>query len=85
MTNTLTIEQYDAIESELREMKTRLDAMFTLAWDNEAFRLGRDIVDIQQSLGSLAYMSHPQQEWLGGDSSDPKNFTRRLPHIHNLV
>jgi|ETNvirnome_2_300_1030623.scaffolds.fasta_scaffold148832_1 hypothetical protein len=28
-----------------------------------------------------AYMFHPQPEWTGGDSSDPKNTKFRKPHI----
>lgn len=32
--------------------------------------------------GFLAgYFYHPQPEWLGGDSRDPKNFAQREPHI----
>ena len=30
------------------------------------------------------YMTHPQTEWTGGDSSDPANFTLREPNIINM-
>lgn len=35
----------------------------------------------EEALNGLSYMFHPQQEWTGGDSSDPKNFVTRPPHI----
>lgn len=84
MTNTMTIEDYDAIESELRQIKEQFTPLFQTALDKGAVRLISEILEIQRAIGSLAYMSHPQEEWLGGDSSDPKNFTRRMPHIHLL-
>lgn len=30
------------------------------------------------------YMTHPQSEWTGGPSDDPKNFTLREPNIINM-
>lgn len=80
----LTVEQFAEIEAKLQSLKTEVDNLFQFAWDNEAFRLGRDLADIAGSLQGLSYMTHPQTEWLGGDSGDPKNFTRRFPHIAAL-
>jgi len=34
-----------------------------------------------QATNGQAYMFTPQSEWMGGDSSDPKNFKFRQPHI----
>ena len=45
---------------------------------------GRPLQEIERGLNALsgnAYMFTPQSEWLGGDSSDPKNFKFRPPHI----
>lgn len=82
MQNTMTLEDYDRVESELRRLKEEFAPLFQLAFDKGAVRLMSDILEIQGQIGSLAYMSHPQQEWTGGDSSNPANFTRRMPHIH---
>jgi hypothetical protein len=84
MSNTLKIEDYKHIESELMRIKSEMDVLFDLAWSNEAFRLGRDISAIQSNLQELIYMCHPQPEWTGGDSSDPKNTKINFPHIHKL-
>lgn len=35
----------------------------------------------EQGPGGLAYLLHPQTEWMGGDSMDPKNFKWREPYI----
>lgn len=77
----LTIEQYQQIADTLRELKAQIDPLFDLAWSNGALKLGMELSDIQGNIQGLIYMSSPQTEWLGGDSSDSKNFTKRLPHI----
>lgn len=81
--NQMTVEDYDRVETTLRQVKEMIDPIWRLALEKNAIRLRQDLGEIDHLVGSLAYMSHPQEEWLGGDSSDPKNFTRRLPHIHN--
>lgn len=82
--STLTIEDYDHIATELRRIKSEISPLFDLAWSNESFHLGRDLADIQQTLQGLIYMSSPQTEWTGGDSSNPKNYKRNPPHIDKL-
>jgi len=42
---------------------------------SDAVRKAIDAVEGQ------AYMFTPQPEWVGGDSSDPKNYKFRPPHI----
>jgi hypothetical protein len=39
-----------------------------------------EITNGMDSFG-LAYRLHPQTQWKGGDSSDPKNFVVTSPHI----
>ena len=34
--------------------------------------------------GGWGYMTHPQSEWTGGDSSLSENFTLREPNIINM-
>jgi hypothetical protein len=34
-----------------------------------------------ETFRGLPYFLTPQSEWLGGDSSDPKNFAINAPHI----
>lgn len=41
-----------------------------------------EIADGLDTFG-LAYRLHPQSEWTGGDSSDPKNTVINAPHIAN--
>ncbi len=46
----------------------------------------RLLIELSKSItehGPLGYgyLTHPQSEWTGGDSSDPKNFTLREPNI----
>ena len=80
----LTVEQFAEIEAKLQALKSEVDALFQFAWDNEAYRLGRDLAGIAGNLQGLSYMTHPQTEWLGGASSDPKNSAVRFPHIAAL-
>ncbi len=40
----------------------------------------RMLEQVEESLRGKAYGLHPQSEWLGGDSHDPKNFKTRWPH-----
>jgi hypothetical protein len=82
--STLKIEDYEHVERELVRMKSELDVLFDLAWSNESFRLGRELSDIQRSMQGLIYMCHPQSEWTGGDSGDPKNTKINMPHIEKL-
>ena len=39
------------------------------------------IDNIESAINGGSYLFTPQTEWTGGDSSDPKNFKTRLPHI----
>ncbi len=39
------------------------------------------IEDAELALAGLAYMFHPQEEWTGGDSSNPENYKIVTPHI----
>ncbi len=80
----LTISDFEAIEHELFTIKAKLDELFDVAWKAEALRLGRDLADASQTIQGLIYMTHPQPEWTGGDSSDSANFVKRFPHIAAL-
>jgi len=45
---------------------------------------GKPLEVVEEALNATngqAYMFTPQSEWTGGDSSDPKNFKFRQPHI----
>lgn len=39
------------------------------------------IENIENAVSGMSYLFHPQTEWTGGDSKDPKNFKHTLPHI----
>lgn len=39
------------------------------------------VEQVLENLGGLSYLFTPQTTWKGGDSSDPKNFYSRPPHI----
>lgn len=41
----------------------------------------RAIENIIDATAGMSYLFHPQTEWTGGDSKDPKNFKHTLPHI----
>ena len=36
---------------------------------------------LESASKGMAYMFHPQTEWVGGDSSNPNNHKQTLPHI----
>lgn len=38
-------------------------------------------IDRVEAFNGLSYFLTPQPEWLGGDSSNPKNFAINAPHI----
>ena len=80
----LTIEEFAAIETEMIAIKARIDSLCDMAFIGEAYRLGRDLAALAGNVQGLAYMTHPQSEWTGGDSSDPANTVIRFPHIAAL-
>lgn len=56
----LTIEQFTEIEQALTAIKAQLDPLFTTAWEGGAYRLGRDIADLQQTMqGLILYDASP--------------------------
>lgn len=77
----LTTEQWLLAEKELREIDETLSNQFLLLITNGELKAANRISAVQDVLNGLAYLFHPQEEWTGGDSSDPKNFRVNPPHI----
>ena len=91
----ITYTEWKMIESAAKDAKAALDALqerltgyaFDHAGErNEpeaAFLIG--LANKTQELAGckelLPYFYHPQEEWTGGDSSDPANYKHREPHI----
>lgn len=75
----MTIKQWQTVCAHLDAAKIELDAAFTLLMDNDEMKAALQVNDL--GIVGLRYMCTPQSEWLGGDSSDSKNFTYRQPHI----
>ena len=76
---------HNAVENlELLLLTTTVDHKDDSAEAQKLNELREKVKLATESLSGMSYMTHPQCEWTGGDSSDPKNFKTREPHIVGL-
>jgi len=89
----IMLQQWREINALIGQAETALKAADAKIIDLALFhsRAGNDeearlLLDLSSKIndggpGGWGYMTHPQQEWTGGDSSDPANYTLREPNI----
>ena len=91
----ITCEQWMKIEAAAKQAQDGLsalqDALTNIAYDHKnasnqpeaefLIRLASLVSDASGSKEVMPYFYHPQSEWMGGDSSNPKNYRKREPHI----
>lgn len=81
-------EEYRKLEKLARNISESIDAFEMALLESsvpESVKLNCSNIILGLNLFGLAYRLHPQTEWIGGDSSGPKNFVTTNPHIANEV
>lgn len=79
------IQVWDTVSVQLRAAREAIDNAFYCALlslpSEQTEKLIPVLQKLSEELSGLPYLSTPQSEWMGGDSTDPKNFKYRPPHI----
>lgn len=77
-------EQWALISSKLAQASALLSECQVILHCNIQISSGKPADKLDEAidaLSGLSYLFMPQPEWIGGDSSNPKNFKMRPPHI----
>lgn len=83
--NEITAEQFRKLAAIAREAEEKVQELLVSAVradiPEDAKMKVLDWIKRAETFRGLSYFLTPQPEWTGGDSSDPKNFKIRAPHI----
>ena len=79
------VAEWRKLSDQAKQIETLLSAMAVSVVQSsiaDGYKLNvLDWITRADSFRGLSYFCAPQSEWLGGDSTDAKNFCYRLPHI----
>ena len=83
--NNTEAKEYNDLASKAKAIESALSSLLvdvvTSDIPDDAKCEALDFLKRAETFQGLAYFLTPQTEWMGGDSSDPRNFKTRAPHI----